>query len=271
MIWSAFVIGLVGSLHCIGMCGPIVFVLPGASDSRREFIVGRVLYNMGRAVTYALLGAVVGVLGQFVALAGYQQVLGIVAGVLMILSVVIPSNATARFFPSQINTWTAGLKTRLGNKLSAGSTRSMFLIGILNGLLPCGLVYAALAASLAAGSIQGSATYMFVFGLGTVPMLFALSYASGLISGGLRRKVARIIPVTIGIMGVFFLLRGLALGIPFISPNMEKMLSKGKPHAARVSPAPSSAPLFEVSATHQVSFITNWRTRDLCGKPLNDL
>ena len=239
MIWSAFIIGLVGSLHCVGMCGPIVVMLPALATRRWEFAAGRLLYNLGRAVTYALLGALVGVIGQFVALAGYQQVLGIAAGVLMILSVVVPSRYVSRLLPARTNAALDAVKSRLGARLSTGGTRSMFVIGLLNGFLPCGLVYAALAASLAAGGVLGSTAYMFVFGLGTVPMLFALSFASGLLSGSLRRKLTRLIPVTIGIMGALFILRGLAIGIPFISPKMEKMLAKGKPHTAQVVPAPA--------------------------------
>ena len=100
MLWSAFAIGAVGSLHCLGMCGPIVLVLPGDARDRGRFLLGRLLYNLGRALTYALMGAVAGVLGQGIAMAGFQQWLGIVAGALMILSVIIPASALRKVLPA---------------------------------------------------------------------------------------------------------------------------------------------------------------------------
>jgi sulfite exporter TauE/SafE len=210
------------------MCGPIVIVLPARSGSMAAFIFGRILYNVGRAVTYAGMGAVVGVIGQFVVLAGYQQILGFVAGGLMIISVLLPSRFAARLLPKRMDAWMDRIKSRLGDMLAAGSTRAMFSIGLLNGFLPCGLVYAALAASVSAGGIVGGALFMFVFGVGTIPALFTLSFAGGFITGRLRGRLTRLIPVTIAIMGLLFILRGMSLGIPFISPKMEKMISKGQ-------------------------------------------
>jgi len=228
MLWSGFILGLVGSLHCLGMCGPIVMVLPGSVREKWAFFFGRVLYNVGRAVTYAVMGLVVGFIGQSIALAGYQQWLGIIAGTLMILSVLLPLTGIRKALPSKhFDRALAALKTRLGRLLGNSSQSSLFTIGILNGFLPCGLVYMALAASLAMGSAPGGAAYMFLFGLGTLPVMFAASYASGLITGEMRRKITRLIPVGVVILGVLFILRGLALGIPFISPDMDMMKKKG--------------------------------------------
>jgi sulfite exporter TauE/SafE len=237
MIWSAFVIGLVGSVHCLGMCGPIVLVLPGDVRERGRFFVSRVLYNLGRAVTYAFMGLVVGFIGQSIALAGYQQWLGIAAGVLMILSVLLPTKTARKILPTkQYDRALEALKSRLGKLLANTSQSSLFTIGILNGFLPCGLVYMALAGSLAMGSAIGGAAYMFLFGLGTLPLLFAASYAGGMITGEMRRKINRLIPVGVFLLGTLFILRGLSLGIPFISPDMDMMKKKGsmKPDRAQV-------------------------------------
>ncbi|MDT8322604.1 MAG: sulfite exporter TauE/SafE family protein [Bacteroidota bacterium] len=237
MIWSAFVIGLVGSVHCLGMCGPIVLVLPGEVRERGRFFFSRVLYNLGRAVTYAAMGLVVGFIGQSIALAGYQQWLGIAAGALMILSVLLPTKAARKILPTkQYDRALTALKSRLGKLLANSSQSSLFTIGILNGFLPCGLVYMALAGSLAMGSALGGAAYMFLFGLGTLPLLFAASYAGGMITGEMRRKITRLIPVGVFILGTLFILRGLSLGIPFISPDMDMMKKKGSmaPDKARV-------------------------------------
>jgi uncharacterized protein len=228
MIWSAFVLGLVGSLHCLGMCGPIVLVLPGSARERWSFLLSRLLYNAGRAITYAFMGLVVGVIGQSIALAGYQQWLGIVAGVLMILGVLLPSKGMRRILPARhYDSALAWLKSRLGRLLGNSSQSSLFSIGLLNGFLPCGLVYMALAGSLTMGSAPGSALYMLLFGLGTLPVMFAASYAGGLITGEMRRKITRLIPVGVVLLGLLFILRGLSLGIPFISPDMEMMKKKG--------------------------------------------
>lgn len=228
MIWSAFVIGLVGSVHCLGMCGPIVLVLPGRVSERWSFFFSRVLYNLGRAVTYAFMGLVVGFIGQSIALAGYQQWLGIAAGVLMILYVIFPTRAVKKALPTDLfDRALEKLKKRLGRLLASSSQSSLFTIGLLNGFLPCGLVYMALAGSIAMGSALGGAAYMFLFGLGTLPLMFAASYAGGMLTGEMRRKITRLIPVGIFILGVLFILRGLSLGIPFISPDMDMMKKKG--------------------------------------------
>lgn len=228
MIWSAFVLGLVGSVHCLGMCGPIVLVLPGAAREGWRFMMGRVLYNAGRAITYAFMGLIVGMIGQSIALAGYQQWLGIIAGALMVLSVLLPAVGVRRIPPTKhFDRFLGTLKSRLGRMLSGSSASSLITIGLLNGFLPCGLVYMALAGSLAMASASGGAAYMFLFGLGTLPMMFAASYAGGLISGELRRKITKLIPAGVVILGLLFILRGLSLGIPFISPDMEMMKNKG--------------------------------------------
>ena len=243
MIWSAFVIGLAGSLHCLGMCGPIVLVLPGAPRERWRYVLGRILYNLGRAITYALMGAVIGLIGQSIALAGYQQWLGIIAGSLMVLSVLLPGRFFRRLFPARHYDRASGfVKKHLGRLLGSGSTSSLFSIGILNGFLPCGLVYMALAGALSMGSPHGAALYMALFGLGTFPLMFAAAYAGGMITGEMRRKISRLIPVGIVVLGLLFILRGLSLGIPFISPDMEMMKKKGSMNAPAVETRQDASP-----------------------------
>jgi sulfite exporter TauE/SafE len=237
MIWSAFVIGIIGSVHCVGMCGPIVLVLPGEASEKGRFFFSRILYNLGRALTYAFMGLVIGFVGQSIALAGYQQWLGIIAGVLMIVSVLLPTKAARSILPTGLyDRALAAVKSRLGRLLGNSSRSSLFTIGILNGFLPCGLVYMALAGSLAMGSALGGAAYMFLFGLGTLPLLFVVSYAGTLLTVGFRRKITRFLPVGVIILGLLFILRGLSLGIPFISPDMDMMKKKGSmaPQKAQV-------------------------------------
>jgi len=245
MIWSAFVIGIIGSVHCVGMCGPIVLVLPGDGSEKMRFFASRILYNVGRSITYAFMGLLIGFIGQSIALAGYQQWLGIAAGVLMILSVLLPTKAARKVLPTGLyDRALASVKSRLGKLLSNSSQSSLFTIGILNGFLPCGLVYMALAGSLAMGSALGGAAYMFLFGLGTLPLLVVVSYAGTLLTAGFRRKITRFLPIGVVILGLLFILRGLSLGIPFISPDMDMMKKKGSmaPEKAKVELREGKAP-----------------------------
>jgi len=217
---SALALGLAGSLHCLGMCGPLALALPAAPDAsvgRRA--LGRLMYNLGRAVTYAFMGIFAGVLGHALRLAGVQQIVSIVLGVLLLATLFL----TTKHMPAWVlNTFYRPVQQGLQRILRRGSLLGLFQTGLLNGLLPCGLVYAALAAaSLQAGAIQG-ATYMFLFGLGTTPLMFALSFGGlGLRTPKLQPILNRLIPAVTFTVAVLLILRGLSLGIPYISPILE--------------------------------------------------
>jgi len=223
-IWIGFVMGFVGSLHCLGMCGPIVLVLP-RSAAPLTSLLGRLLYNLGRTVTYAFMGLIMGFIGELISLAGYQQALGIVVGSLMVLAGLFPGRIARLLTPGEgLGPWLGKLKSALGGLFQKGTLVSLFTIGLLNGFLPCGLVYAALGASLAAGGLVPGVLLMVMFGLGTIPALLALSYAGDLLTLGLRRRLQRLLPLALVIMGLLFILRGLALGIPYLSPPREKLM-----------------------------------------------
>ena len=224
MLWTAFVLGFIGSLHCLGMCGPIVLVLPRDAQSGLRFFFGRLAYVLGKAVTYGMMGIVVGLIGQAFLLAGFQQWLGIITGSLMILSVLVPGRIVNRLLPFKGNSAMANaVKQSLGKLLARGSGASLFAIGLLNGFLPCGLVYTALAAAMTGGTSAAGALFMFVFGIGTAPALIAFSYAEHLLSATARIRLARFLPVGVVLLGLFFILRGASLGIPFLSPKMNAM------------------------------------------------
>lgn len=209
-IWTALAIGFFGSFHCIGMCGPIALALPGAGNSTFKLVLGRVFYNLGRVVTYALLGAVFGVIGQSVALAGFQKGLSVVLGIAIIGSVLIKS----RHFDSLknklgANTFYEKLKKQIGSQFKKKGTSTLFTIGLLNGLLPCGFVYIGLAGSLTMGSITGGMIYMVLFGLGTFPAMMAMSLAPGLFSVSFRKRINRAVPVLAVLFGIYLIYRGL--------------------------------------------------------------
>ena len=214
-LWTAFFLGLVGSAHCAGMCGPLALALPATGNTRATFLAGRMLYNLGRLVTYATLGAVFGFIGQSFAIAGFQRWISLAAGVVILLSLLATSRFTIGLPAVAAVGW---LKSALGRQLQNRSFGSVFLLGLLNGLLPCGLVYAACAAATATGNLIAGTLAMLVFGLGTVPMMLGFSLAGPRLHTALRFKLQRIIPASLAIVGVLLVLRGLALGIPYLSP-----------------------------------------------------
>ena len=221
---SALTLGLIGSFHCIGMCGPIALAIPLKTSSWLARITGGVIYNIGRAITYALMGAVFGLIGRGLVMSGFQQWISVIMGAIMILSVITPSIYKNRFNAEKgLFSFVGKVKLSLGKLFIQRSYGSLFLIGLLNGLLPCGLVYVAIAAAIATGSSIGGGLFMFIFGLGTLPMMLAISLIGNLITLELRKKITRLIPYAIVFIGVLFVLRGLSLGIPFLSPPEKAM------------------------------------------------
>lgn len=220
-ILAAFLIGLVGSLHCIGMCGPIAIALPVPNSGNLSFLTGRIFYNLGRVVTYSFLGALLGLIGSKIALAGAQQVVSIVLGVLVIIAVILPQKYKNYFAQhSIIQKLVQPLKNNIGVLFKKGTFSAMFLIGILNGFLPCGLVYVALVGAIASGDAISGAAVMILFGLGTVPSMFAASVFGKFINIGIRTKIRKAVPVLAILLGIIFILRGMNLGIKYISPKI---------------------------------------------------
>lgn len=220
-ILAAFFVGLVGSLHCIGMCGPIAIALPVPDSSNLSFFTGRILYNLGRVVTYSFLGAILGLLGGRIALAGAQQVVSIILGIVIIVAVLLPQKYKNYFAQHPlIQKLAQPLKSNIGILFKKDTFSAMFLIGILNGFLPCGLVYVALAGAIASGDAISGAAVMILFGLGTVPAMFAATIFGKFINLGIRTKIRKAVPVLAIILGVIFVLRGMNLGIPYLSPKL---------------------------------------------------
>ncbi len=223
-LWTAFIVGLVGSAHCAGMCGPIALALPLKNENWFTRVSGGLVYNTGRIITYMLLGAIFGLLGKGLNMAGFQLWASIVIGILMIVMVVIP--IIFKKLPS-INTVFEGYSVRLmsgfRNLFRKGDTKSLFGIGLLNGILPCGLVYVAVAGAINSGDVVSAMLYMALFGAGTIPVMLAVSLAGTMISLNLRIFVNKLSPYVIVLLGVLFIMRGLSLGIPYISPKSEAL------------------------------------------------
>lgn len=219
MLLSALILGLMGSLHCVGMCGPIAFMLPvDQSNNYKKF--GQIfIYHFGRLMAYGIIGLIFGLLGKGLSIFGIQQKLSIGIGILMIIIVLIPYKTFNKYNLSKpIYKIISKVKNQLGKELKKKSPDTFLTIGFLNGFLPCGLVYMALFGSIAMGDALQGSLYMMLFGVGTLPLMTAAIYFSNLLKGGIRQKVQKAIPVFVVIIGVLFILRGLGLGIPYVSP-----------------------------------------------------
>lgn len=222
MLWSAFLIGLFGSFHCIGMCGPIALALPIQNNNMVRMILGRLLYNIGRAITYAAIGLLFGLIGQSLSLAGFQQSVSIVAGVLILLMVLLPSKISQKLYLLKpAYGFTNFLKRKFGMLLRQKTISATFFIGLLNGFLPCGLVYIAVAGALGTGHYLDGAAYMFVFGIGTIPIMLTVSLAGNFIGINVRKRINKMIPAFMIILAFLFILRGMNLGIPYVSPQLQ--------------------------------------------------
>ncbi|MGO2103655.1 MAG: sulfite exporter TauE/SafE family protein [Psychroflexus halocasei] len=220
MLWSAFILGFLGSLHCVGMCGPIALMLPVSRTNQSLKFLQILLYNSGRILTYMTIGLLFGLLGESIASFGFQQHLSIAIGAIMLLSVLIPQKFLSRFKISQpFYRAITKIKVQLGASFKKKSLDTFFSIGFLNGFLPCGLVYMAVFGSVATGDLIDGSLYMALFGLGTLPMMTFVIYLKSFTQNVLKLNLKKIIPYAVGLIGVLFILRGMGLGIPYVSPK----------------------------------------------------
>jgi sulfite exporter TauE/SafE len=219
MFLSALILGLLGSFHCVGMCGPIAFVLPVDRTNNYKKIIQITLYHIGRLLTYSIIGLIFGIIGKGFYLFGFQQQLSIVIGITMIVVVLIPYKTFNKYnFSKPIYKIISKVKSSLGAALKRKSPDTFLTIGFLNGFLPCGLVYMAVFGAIASGNALEGSLYMAIFGLGTIPLMTTAIYFSNFLKGTLRQKIQKVIPVFVVLIGALFILRGLGLGIPYISP-----------------------------------------------------
>jgi len=228
MLWTGFLFGLLGSFHCVGMCGAIALALPSPGQTRGRYVAGRVLYNLGRVTTYSLLGALAGLLGQGLRLAGWQQSLSVLSGALILLLVVTPERLLSRGTTRLgFDTVLSRVKSQLAYFYQQPSLRALYATGLLNGLLPCGLVYLALAGALSVPGGAGAALYMALFGLGTLPLMLALSLTGQLVPLRWRSRLRRAVPLLASALAGLLILRGLGLEIPYLSPQLRPATSAG--------------------------------------------
>lgn len=224
LVLSALTLGFFTGFHCLGMCGPIALSLGLSKKQQVNFHLQNTTYQFGRIVTYSILGAILGIVGQTFQLAGFQTYLSIFVGVLMIVLALFTFGSPN--FASKVpffSNFLIKVKMQLGKLLRKTDYSSRFLTGILNGLLPCGMVYVAMTASLAAGGIWQGALFMALFGLGTFPFMFAAVLFGNLLNASVRTKFLKAVPIFMIVLGALFVVRGLELGIPYLSPPQDSL------------------------------------------------
>ena len=211
-LFSAFLVGFLGSFHCVGMCGPIALALPLEKKSNWSFFSGRLLYNGGRVLTYSVLGLLVGIIGHTIAMAGFQKVLSIATGILILIIAMLP------FLIKRVNylnlflvRYTSKIKGLFKVLFGLRSRKTLFLIGVVNGLLPCGFVYLALAGAATTGTMAEGMSYMLLFGLGTIPMMLTLTMAGNIFSLRTRMIIQKISPFIAVSVAILLIARGLTI------------------------------------------------------------
>ncbi|WP_040278122.1 sulfite exporter TauE/SafE family protein [Psychroserpens damuponensis] len=219
MLWSALLFGLLGSFHCVGMCGPIAFMLPVDRSNSLKKILQIFSYHFGRLLAYFIIGFVFGLVGKSLYLFGIQQQLSIVIGILMIVVVLIPVKTFNKYNLSKpLYRLISVVKSKLGKALKKKTADTFLTIGFLNGFLPCGLVYMAVFASLTMQNAAYGGLYMILFGLGTIPLMTTAIYLGKFLNSTIKQRIQKAIPVFVVIIGLLFIIRGMGLGIPYLSP-----------------------------------------------------
>ena len=224
ILLSAIGMGLASGVHCVGMCGPIALSMGLTKKQATNYYLQNITYQLGRIFTYAILGAILGIVGEGFEIAGFQRILTIGVGIILILMAFFSFGG--KDFASKIpfvSKFLFKIKSKLGSILQKSDYKSRFTTGILNGFLPCGMVYMALTASLASGGIWQGAFFMMLFGLGTFPFMFAVVLAGNLMNQTFRLKILKVIPVMMIVLGSLFVIRGMEVGIPYLSPKKEAM------------------------------------------------
>jgi sulfite exporter TauE/SafE len=231
MLYSAFIFGLISSFHCIGMCGPIAMMLPVDYTNQVKRATQLLTYHLGRLMAYATIGLIFGCLGKGFFLAGLQQKMSVFVGIAMILVVLIPEKLFSRYnFSKPVYRLISKIKTSLGSHFKNKSYHSLFIIGLLNGFLPCAMVYVALFGAIAMQSASFGILYMILFGLGTIPLMTMVVYLNAMIRLPFKTKIQKWIPYVAVVIGCLFILRGLGLGIPYISPSNMSLFVQETPN-----------------------------------------
>lgn len=218
---AGFTLGAAGSLHCVGMCGPLSLALPVHYLSNTKKFFSLLLYQFGRIITYSIIGLLFGLAGRRIYISGYQQWFSIGMGILVLTLAFLYFLQQKTIHLKFLNRFYFFVQQQISRLLKSASGPSGFLLlGMANGLLPCGMIYIALATTLSFTEVVQSVSFMAMFGAGTLPAMMLVGYAGQLIKPNWRISLQKLVPVFISLMGILLILRGMNLGIPFISPDL---------------------------------------------------
>ena len=229
MLLTALLFGLLGSFHCVGMCGPIAFLLPVDLENSFKKAAQIASYHLGRITAYAIIGFIFGLVGKSLNLFGFQQQLSIGIGILMLLVVFMPQRMFSKYnFSKPIFKLISNVKSALGKELKKKTSDTFLTIGLLNGFLPCGLVYMAVFGAIASGNAWEGSLYMAIFGIGTVPLMTSAILIGNFLNAQVRQRVRKAIPIFLVLISCLFIARGLGLGIPYLSPKPTLEMASSK-------------------------------------------
>lgn len=220
---AALLLGAASSVHCVGMCGPIALAVPSRRTGYAGRLVDAMLLNGGRVLSYVALGLLFGAFGRGLRVAGLQQAISIGLGALILMSLIVPRLSVSLSMPMVWVTAIGRMRTMFARTLSRTSPLGLIISGVMNGLLPCGMVYMALALALSQeGPILG-ASFMLFFGFGTLPALVLLRLGAASINQRWRASLRRLSPVLMTVVALILVLRGMRADIPYLSPAIDQV------------------------------------------------
>jgi len=214
----AFILGILSSLHCIGMCGPIALAMPAVRKNFFTQFLSWIVYNSGRTISYVAIGIAAGSVGTIFFRSGLQQWISIMAGIMILIWVIVPKTNPENWRMFNNNAIVRFIKKNMGRLFKRKNYASILAIGLMNGLLPCGMVYMAVAGAFTSPDFYEGGLYMLFFGLGTWPLMFILLSSWQMIDQKFKSSLRRWVPYMVGMIGIMLIIRGAGLGIPYLSP-----------------------------------------------------
>jgi sulfite exporter TauE/SafE len=218
--YLAFFMGLLGSIHCAVMCGPLLLAVQAGQQITWKTTINKLLYQSGRILTYGLLGLLLGLIGNVASIQGWQQGFSLVTGIILF-------GIGLFYMFGKSSSKLASIQTKAIQPFARFMSKWLyrpggsFVAGILNGILPCGMVYMALASAVNADSLSNSFVFMMLFGLGTLPLLLLFSFAGNFPKRIFKKGFTTVLPILFLVMGAWFILRGANLDIPYLSPLLQ--------------------------------------------------
>ncbi len=211
MVLTALIMGLTGSLHCVGMCSPLAMAV--GNMSARTFL-NRIIYNAGRIVTYGLLGLAIAGVGLAFPVSKFQNLVSILLGIILLLAGTGLMKVNIPILSRAIGTLTFTLKNIFTRFLNRKNFGSVFLLGTLNGILPCGLVWIALTYSFTLQSAMEGFSFMILFGIGTLPVMLGFTSVITQLLKRFNFNFRRITSAMLILSGILLIVRVFIVHLP---------------------------------------------------------